>query len=506
MGNEVLQEYRKKVVVILVGVILFSATAAGIVFPVMKALGLFPSVTWRTVGIFDVFIILEDIAAIFLILRSRREEVLSDGMQKSMRLFLIIVQGLNLNVITWFFPSRESWMFCFYFIVLMAMFLDIMVAAVCCGMDLLSLVILFILNPASRPDQELFYSDGLLRIICIMLSLGGVLLFLFCVQRLLLNAKKEQLEANNVRMENILNSVTDIVDKLDNASNNLVASAQEESASMEQLAAINESLLEGNNAMLEKSSVSKENLHNLESENHNTSDEIREVARISERLAELSKVNEQSLTELVGISTDVEESTKESTLVSNHLKEETHKIGETVEIIDEIAESINLLALNASIEAARAGEAGKGFAVVASEIGQLSERTKESLSNVNDIITRVQTGSNEVTEFMGDNAAQLLEQNQVITETVDAIRNMIELLNASAAAVQRANEIQTRQNRVIRHTVEINQEIAEGIRQENEEFTNIAGMVQNNAKEIQTLSDQIETINSMIDELEGLLN
>ncbi|MCM1493394.1 MAG: methyl-accepting chemotaxis protein, partial [Muribaculaceae bacterium] len=92
------------------------------------------------------------------------------------------------------------------------------------------------------------------------------------------------------------------------------------------------------------------------------------------------------------MSAEVEASTRQTREVTDQLLAETGEIGKTLNIINEIAESTNLLALNASIEAARAGEAGKGFAVVAQEVGALAANTKESLANVNNVIIRVQNG------------------------------------------------------------------------------------------------------------------
>ena len=176
-----------------------------------------------------------------------------------------------------------------------------------------------------------------------------------------------------------------------------------------------------------------------------------------------------------------------------------------MDIINEIAESINLLALNASIEAARAGEAGRGFAVVAQEVGHLAESTKESLKNVNYVVSKVQNGTSDVSKFMNENAEQLLEQNKVIVETVQGIRSMMELLKKSVSTITQANEIREMQNSVIQETVKINEDIAERILQENNEFSNITNMVQGNTEEIMVLSEQVDTINKMIKELEGLL-
>lgn len=184
---------------------------------------------------------------------------------------------------------------------------------------------------------------------------------------------------------------------------------------------------------------------------------------------------------------------------------ESGEIGNTLDIINEIVESINLLSLNASIEAARAGEAGRGFAVVAQEVRHLADNTKESLQNINDVVSRVQVGTNDVSKFINENAEQLLNQNKVIAETVKGVRTMMDLLKESAGAIEQADQIRSVQRQVIQETVVINENITNEIQSENEEFSNIASMVQNNSQEVLAVSEQIEKINDMIRELEELL-
>lgn len=73
----------------------------------------------------------------------------------------------------------------------------------------------------------------------------------------------------------------------------------------------------------------------------------------------------------------------------NEMKTAMETINDITKLISDISDQTNLLALNAAIEAARAGEAGKGFSVVADEIGTLAEQSKESTSNINDVISQV---------------------------------------------------------------------------------------------------------------------
>lgn len=505
MDNEIMREYRKKVSILVLAIVCVSVLAAAVVLPGMKLLGLYPTVPMGWCGIFAAVFLLEDILGGFLIRADLKQEVLSDKAESLLKNFLLIIITVNLNLITWVFPSKESWMFSFYFMILMAFFLDIGFVLKTGVLEIISLLILFFANPATRPAEDMFWSEVVLRTICVTLSMLGAIALVIFVNKFLLNAKKEQLEKNNAKVQGLLESVEVIAGKLGEASHALVETTQNQSASTEEISAISGNLLESSSVMMDKSKESKGNLDNLESRSREMEQEMQNVGELSKDLVDISATNEQSLNDLMAMSKEVEDSTNKTKEVTDRLLQESGEMGATLEIINGIAESINLLSLNASIEAARAGESGRGFAVVAQEIGHLASNTKDSLKNVTDIVLRIQNGTTEVSEFMNKNTKQLLEQNKVIADTVEGVRTMMELLKKSLKAVGQADGIRSEQNKVIRETVAINEDIAQRIVSENTEFSNIAEMVQSNAQDITALLNQVESINAMITELEKLL-
>lgn len=108
------------------------------------------------------------------------------------------------------------------------------------------------------------------------------------------------------------------------------------------------------------------------------------------------------------------------------IKEQSGRIGETVNLIVDIADKINLLSLNASIEAARAGEAGRGFAVVADEIGKLAFQTQESIKEINKVLS--------------DSSKNTVDGVSVIQKTAEMMREMITHMSQGAHKIQLLQE------------------------------------------------------------------
>ncbi len=120
---------------------------------------------------------------------------------------------------------------------------------------------------------------------------------------------------------------------------------------------------------------------------------------------------------------------EQASTVIQTLESDSHQIGSVLEVIRGIAEQTNLLALNAAIEAARAGEQGRGFAVVADEVRNLASKTQESTKNIEDMIGKLQSASNNAVQVIVASRSVCEETQENAKITAQAIHTMNEEIN-----------------------------------------------------------------------------
>lgn len=489
-------------------ILVCACMCATVTFNVEKLFGLYPMIPWIAtigLGIMDsIFFII----ALFIVRTSFDQNgFLKKGRLRIGKIFSLLVLVIQWNYLLYMLPTRTFWGFLFFFLILIAFFLDIKLLFVSGLACMASLFIgWFIRGTDLLPvKDELFITDIIICLVALVLSLTGLIIFVFFVAHFLVNAKKDELEKNNERVMNILESVEALANSLYTAGITLSQVSESESASAQELAATSEQLVESSNLLSAKTEESMTNLSELSQWESVVAGNVEKVETASKDLLDKSLENEEFLKDLHTINGEVSDSMRMTTDITQKLSDAVQEIGVTLNLINDISSSTNLLALNASIEAARAGEAGRGFAVVATEVGNLANSTQESLKVVQEVIDRVQQNVKDITIQVEENATKLSTQNEYFANVFKAMQDMTALLNVSVDAIDTMGEAHSKQAEVIKKTVSINQDIAESIRNENEQFSSINCMAEINANDTTEVATQANAINEMVDKMTQLL-
>ncbi len=212
------------------------------------------------------------------------------------------------------------------------------------------------------------------------------------------------------------------------------------------------------------------------------SSESAEVAQRSVQIAgKGAAVVRQTIAGMDAIRDQIQETSKRI----KRLGESSQEIGSIVELINDIAEQTNILALNAAIQAASAGEAGRGFAVVADEVQRLAERSAAATKRIEALVQAIQSDTNEAVSSMEQTTAEVVTGARRAEDAGAALGEIEKVSNDLADLIQNISEAARQQSAAatnISSTMNVIQEITSqtsmGASQTAESIGNLAQMAQ----------------------------
>ena len=228
--------------------------------------------------------------------------------------------------------------------------------------------------------------------------------------------------------------------------------------------------------------------------------EVAQNASSAANTADQAKIKAEAGAKVVSqVVQGIEEVQKQSHEMKNDmgtLGKQAEGIGQIMNVISDIADQTNLLALNAAIEAARAGEAGRGFAVVADEVRKLAEKTMTATKEVGQAIRGIQDGTKknidnversgktieDVTKLANDSGESLKQIVSLAEVTTDQVRS---IATASEEQSSASEEI----NRNLVNVTQISSETADAMRQ--------------SAQAVSELANQAQTLKKLINDLKS---
>ncbi|WP_395787796.1 methyl-accepting chemotaxis protein [Aquimonas sp.] len=171
-----------------------------------------------------------------------------------------------------------------------------------------------------------------------------------------------------------------------------------------------------------------------------------ESADVAQRSVQIAAKGAEVVRQTIQGMDSIRDQIQETSKRIKRLGESSQEIGSIVELINDIAEQTNILALNAAIQAASAGEAGRGFAVVADEVQRLAERSANATKRIETLVQTIQSDTNEAVSSMEQTTAEVVAGARLAEDAGLALGEIEKVSNDLADLIQNISEAARQQS------------------------------------------------------------
>lgn len=206
-------------------------------------------------------------------------------------------------------------------------------------------------------------------------------------------------------------------------------------------------------------------------------------AEVARRTLAATEQGEQAVQNTIAGMDGIREQIQETSKRIKRLGESSQEIGEIVEMISDITEQTNVLALNAAIQAASAGEAGRGFSVVAEEVQRLAERSAEATRQIGALVRAIQSDTQDAVTAMEKSTQGVVEgaklsdaAGQSLREIAQVSHELAQLNESISVSTQVQTDMAEEVEKAMMEIVRINEQTTAGTRLSNASIAELTGL------------------------------
>ncbi|GAA0431441.1 MULTISPECIES: methyl-accepting chemotaxis protein [Virgibacillus] len=317
----------------------------------------------------------------------------------------------------------------------------------------------------------------------------------------LINATNEM----NQNTNQLLGRIGSVSETVGNHSESLSQTANDVKAGSEQVATTMQELSAGSETQANNASDLALNMDNFTTKVRETNDKGALIQQASNEILTMTEEGDSMMKSSSAQMVKIDEIVKDAVHKVKDLDVQSQEISSLVNVIRDIADQTNLLALNAAIEAARAGEHGKGFAVVADEVRKLAEQVGESVTDITKIVSNIQQNSTLVTESLQGSYTEVEEGTSQIKSTQETfngismfVTEMVHTINSMADNLAEMTSNSNKMNESIQEIASITEESSAGIEQTSAAAQQSSSSMEEVVDSSQQLAKLAEDLNELV--------